>query len=129
MKTCTTGAETQEIATREATKKFQDKGKGGKQAMIDPVITSEIREIFNWLLTEGVALRKDKLNEQMKAFREHFSPEVLNGLNGEQLLNRMHGGIEESGLNYWLEFRNDEEFSSPKYGSIAGGSPLSTAIT
>ncbi|MBW2662230.1 MAG: hypothetical protein JRD93_09630 [Deltaproteobacteria bacterium] len=41
----------------------------GKQAMIDPVITSEIREILDWLLTEGVALRKDKLNEQMKAFR------------------------------------------------------------
>jgi len=29
MKTCTTGAETQEIAAREATKNFQDKGKTG----------------------------------------------------------------------------------------------------
>ena len=29
MKTFTTGAETQEIAAREATKKFQDKGKTG----------------------------------------------------------------------------------------------------
>ena len=68
--------------------------------MIDLVITSKIREILDRLLTEGVALRKDKLNEQMKAFRERFSPEVLNGLDGEQLLNRMHGSIEESGLNY-----------------------------
>ncbi|MBW2741627.1 MAG: hypothetical protein JRE64_22920 [Deltaproteobacteria bacterium] len=97
--------------------------------MIDPVISSEIRKILDRLLTEDVALRKDKLNDQMKAFRERFPPEVLNGLDGEQLLNRMHGGIEESGLNYWLEFKNDEEFSSPKYGSIAGGSALSTAIT
>jgi 5-methylcytosine-specific restriction protein B len=96
--------------------------------MIDPIIASELREILDRLLAEGNALSESTFSEQMGNFRERFSPEVFAGLDGEQLLKHMHGSIDENALNYWLEFKNDDEFSSPKYGSIAGGSALKFGI-
>ena len=34
----------------------------------------------------------------------------------------MHDMQDRDSLVYWLEFKDDEEFLSPRFGSIAGGS-------
>ena len=59
-------------------------------------------------------------------FQEHFSPAVLRRTDGEALLRLMHGreDNESRGLMYWLEFKNDDQFAGPRFGSIAGGSAL-----
>jgi 5-methylcytosine-specific restriction protein B len=46
----------------------------------------------------------------------------LRNLDGEALLNVMHDMQNRDSLVYWLEFKDDEEFPSPRFGSIAGGS-------
>src|SRR5439155_191499 len=46
----------------------------------------------------------------------------LKNLDGEALLNTMHDMQDRDSLVYWLEFKDDEEFPSPRFGSIAGGS-------
>lgn len=60
-------------------------------------------------------------------FRARFGPEVLGGLDGLALLERMHKREGQDCLMYWLEFKNDDEF--PRiFGSIAGGSALKFGI-
>jgi len=49
-------------------------------------------------------------------------PDQLKNLDGEALLNMMHDLQNKDSLAYWLEFKNDEEFPSPSFGSMAGGS-------
>lgn len=58
------------------------------------------------------------------AFRAKFGPAVLSRLSGEDLLTAMHGREVTDSLMYWLEFKNDEVFQTPRFGSIAGGSAL-----
>ena len=40
----------------------------------------------------------------------------------------MHNHSNSDSLVYWLEFKNDDEFPTPKFGSIAGGSALKFGI-
>ncbi len=56
------------------------------------------------------------------AFRSHFGPDVLKSLDGPALLNAMHTHGNKESLVYWLEFKKDDEFPGPTFGSIAGGS-------
>ncbi len=56
------------------------------------------------------------------AFRSHFGPDILKSLDGPALLNAMHTHGNKESLVYWLEFKNDDEFPGPTFGSIAGGS-------
>ena len=55
-------------------------------------------------------------------FRSHFGPDQLKALDGAALLNAMHTHGNKESLVYWLEFKNDDEFPGPAFGSIAGGS-------
>ena len=48
----------------------------------------------------------------------------LNGIDGKVLLEAMHNHSNNDSLVYWLEFKNDDEFPTPKFGGIAGGSAL-----
>lgn len=57
-----------------------------------------------------------------------FSPEVLAATDGLELLRLMHGRDVPDGLMYWLEFKNDNVFPTPKFGSIGGGSALKFGI-
>ena len=57
-----------------------------------------------------------------------FGPSVLAGLDGEPLLTLMHDHGNRDSLVYWLEFKNDEEFETRSFGSIAGGSALKFRI-
>ena len=80
------------------------------------------------LLNDGRIYTKEKLDEQYSTFRRHFSPDTLKGLDGEALLTFMHDHSDNSSLVYWLEFKNDEEFDTKRFGSIAGGSALKFRI-
>jgi hypothetical protein len=65
----------------------------------------------------------EKLTGYYATFRGRFGPEVLKGLDGEALLQLMHGRSNRDSLVYWLEFKGDAEFPEI-FGSIAGGSAL-----
>lgn len=69
----------------------------------------------------------ETLQRYYSTFREHFGPERLQRIDGEELLNTMHAHGSRDSLVYWLEFKNDEEFPD-LFGSIAGGSALKFGI-
>jgi 5-methylcytosine-specific restriction protein B len=65
-----------------------------------------------------------QLQRQYDLFRSKFGPQVLRSLDGEHLLSLMHDLSNRDSLVYWLEFKNDEEFETARFGSIAGGSAM-----
>lgn len=76
------------------------------------------------LLDEGRIYTKAELQQHYATFRSRFGPEVLKGLDGEALLELIHGQGNKDSLVYWLEFKHDDEFETRQFGSIAGGSAL-----
>ncbi len=89
--------------------------------MLDKRIAQEIKETQQRLLAEGELPTPAKLQQYYDNFRERFGPDQLASLDGEALLERMHGHGSPDNMVYWLEFKNDEEFPAI-FGSIAGGS-------
>jgi len=71
--------------------------------------------------------RWQQLDTYYANFRARFGPDVLDGLNGFALLERMHGRENQDCLMYWLEFKNDDDFPE-LFGSIRGGSALKFGI-
>lgn len=65
---------------------------------------------------------KEQLEQGYILFSQKFGPDVLNNLDGELLLDTIFNIGNRNGLTYWLEFKNDDEFRTYDYGSIAGGS-------
>lgn len=88
----------------------------------------EIVSRHRQLLNEGKLLPLQELDRQYSLFQDRFGPSVLSGLDGEPLLNLIHDHTNRDSLVYWLEFKNDDEFRSPWFGSIAGGSALKFRI-
>lgn len=88
----------------------------------------QILEKHLQLLNEGQLPTQKQLDKQYALFREHFGPTALAGLDGEPLLSLMHDHGNHDSLVYWLEFKNDEEFETRRFGSIAGGSALKFRI-
>jgi len=76
------------------------------------------------LVNDGKLPTQQQLDKQYALFRERFGPSVLAGLDGEALLTLMHDHGNKESLVYWLEFKNDDEFDTRSFGSIAGGSAL-----
>ena len=97
---------------------------------LDPRISQELKQARDRGLASGDLWSPDRLGEHMARFRDQFGPAVLNGLDGELLLRRMHGRTEGASkcMAYWLEFKNDDEFACMRFGSIAGGSALKFGI-
>ena len=93
--------------------------------MLEERIARELTDLHQKLTAEGRVFSNAQLDGFTATFRRRFGPEVLAGLDGETLLNTMHehGATNES-LVYWLEFKNDEEFPTRRFGSIGGGSAL-----
>jgi 5-methylcytosine-specific restriction enzyme B len=89
---------------------------------LHPTIDRDIRRVHSELAAAGDLLSVEALTRYYDTFRRRFGPEVLRALEGEVLLERMHGNGRD-GLIYWLEFKNDDEFPA-NFGSIAGGSAL-----
>ena len=88
---------------------------------LNDAVADELRELAERLDREGKLLSHARLDACYATFRARFGPDVLGDLDGEALLTTLHGGIAADGLNYWLEFKNDEGFPN-RFGSIAGGS-------
>lgn len=94
--------------------------------MLHPQVAREIKDIHKRLLEEGKLLSLDRLQEYYATFRQRFHPDTLRSMDGEALLNYVHA-LDRDDLNslvYWLEFKNDDEFPTRAFGSIAGGSAL-----
>ena len=98
----------------------------------NPIFTESMRnEIISrhrQLVNEGKIPTQEQLEKQYTLFRERFGPSELAGLDGEALLTLMHDHLNRDCLVYWLEFKNDDEFDSRTFGSIAGGSALKFRI-
>ncbi len=90
--------------------------------MIDEQIKEELQGLYKMLSEEGKLLTTAQLSNYCETFRNRFGPDKLRNLDGEALLETMHGSGNKDSLVYWLEFKDDEEFPSPRFGSIAGGS-------
>jgi 5-methylcytosine-specific restriction protein B len=97
---------------------------------MEPVILDELKEACGRGLASGELLTPVQIAQQCTVFRDQFGPAVLRELDGEALLQLMHGrrSDESKCLVYWLEFKNDDEFSGNRFGSIAGGSALKFGI-
>jgi len=92
------------------------------EQILDRRIQQELLELKKSMENDGKLLSKTQLDEYYSTFRSRFGPEKLSSLDGEALLDAMYSHRNKDNLVYWLEFKNDEEFPSPNFGSIAGGS-------
>lgn len=95
--------------------------------MLSDVKRNQILDKYQKLSDEGKLPSQQQLDRDLSLFRERFGPKVLEGLDGEPLLDLMHDNSRDS-LVYWLEFKSDEEFDTRRFGSIAGGSALKFRI-
>jgi 5-methylcytosine-specific restriction protein B len=96
--------------------------------ILDEKLAARLREHHEQRLASGELLSTAKLRGYYDTFRRRFGPEVLRNLDGEALLTAMHDHSNRDSLVYWLEFKNDDEFATLFFGSIAGGSALKFGI-
>src|SRR5437868_10131289 len=89
---------------------------------LDERIIRELRELYRSSVNDGKLLSGEQLAGYYSTFRSRFGPDKLKNLDGEALLNMMHDIQSRDSLVYWLEFKDDGEFPSRGFGSIAGGS-------
>lgn len=63
------------------------------------------------------------LSRQRAAFIDRYGPERLAQMSGPELLRALpYNASNDQPMDYWLEFKNDEEFNYLLFGSISGGS-------
>ncbi len=86
-------------------------------------VATQIRAAHDRLGASGELLPSDVAARCYARFRERFGPDVLARLDGEALLQTMHGRGDRESLAYWLEFKDDKELPA-RFGSILGGSAL-----
>src|SRR5258708_35305381 len=95
---------------------------------LDNRIAEELKELYKSLEDQGKLLSHEQLAEYYSTFSSRFGPDKLKNLDGEALLNIMHDIQNRDSLVYWLEFKDDEEFPSPTFGRIAGGSAFQLGL-
>ncbi|MDD4262370.1 MAG: hypothetical protein PHS89_09275 [Syntrophaceticus schinkii] len=88
----------------------------------------KIFETYQKMLGENKFLQEDELNESYALFKSNFGLEKLMSLDGELLLETMFNHGNRESLVYWLEFKNDDEFQTGRFGGIGGGSALKFGI-
>ena len=95
-------------------------------------LDSKIRDdLSSWaakLKSEDKLLGERQLAGYLDTFRERFGPDQLAKIDGAELLERVHNQSNKESLVYWLEFKNDDDFPTPRFGSIAGGRALKFTI-
>ena len=90
--------------------------------VLDNRIAEELKKLHKSLEDQGGLLSREQLADYYSTFRSRFGPDKLKNLDGEALLNIMHDIGNRDSLVYWLEFKDDDEFPSMRFGSISGGS-------
>src|SRR5262245_7531377 len=68
--------------------------------MLDPAVKQKLLQRAQQLKAEGALLSRAQLERYYDTFRSRFGTEKLAGLDGEPLLNAMHGPGKDS-LAYW----------------------------
>ncbi len=91
--------------------------------MMDTRIVEKLQDARQRLSVAGKLYALDRIETYISRFRARFGPEALRRLDGLDLLLTMHGGIDNDALNYWLEFKDDDELPDI-FGRIFGGSAL-----
>lgn len=91
-------------------------------------ILTRIDETFNKMLSENKFLTEVQLNGCYKLFINKFGPEKLKSIDGEVLLHSLFDHGNKESLVYWLEFKNDDELETNRFGGIGGGSALKFGI-
>lgn len=71
-------------------------------------------------------INQSTIDAQTERFRQNFGPDALRGVDNEALLRLMHGRRENEPrcMAYWLEYKNDEEFSFNLFGGVGGGNAM-----
>jgi 5-methylcytosine-specific restriction protein B len=95
--------------------------------MLHEKLAQTLKQTQQRLFSESRLTPLNKLQDYYDTFRERFGPDSLLKLGDEALLTTMHSNGRNS-MVYWLEFKNDEEFPSRTFGSIAGGSALKFGV-
>lgn len=97
---------------------------------LDPRLSEELKVKLDRGLASGELMSSEQVAEHTRRFRDRFGPDALRGLDGEPLLRLMHGRQDTASrcLDYWLEFKNDDEFAGNRFGGIGGGSALKFGI-
>lgn len=88
----------------------------------------KIFKTYQKMLSENKFLTEYELEESYKLFKDNFGPEKLKSLDGEILLDTLFNHGNKESLVYWLEFKNDDELQTNRYGGIGGGSALKFGI-
>jgi 5-methylcytosine-specific restriction protein B len=97
--------------------------------VFDNQVIEDLKKQVRVYRDKGEFVSTDDLERYLDLFRERFGPDRLSGLDGDELLRAMHGRDDtHSSLMYWLEFKDDDEFATQKFGGIAGGSALKFGI-
>jgi len=91
-------------------------------------IHDEIAALADRLKSDDKLLTDRQLQRYLETFKDKFGPEQIARLDGQDLLEAIFNQGNRESLVYWLEFKNDEEFPTPRFGSIAGGSALKFSI-
>ncbi len=64
-----------------------------------------------------------EISRQREIFLDHYGPEQLTKMSGPELLRQLpYNATNDQPMDYWLEFKNDDEFNCRFFGSILGGS-------
>ena len=95
--------------------------------LLNPIVEKSLRSVHDELSQKNELLSPEKLKAAYAMFRLRFGPDKLESLDGEILLNTIHGRGDKDSLIYWLEFKNDTEFPN-SFGSIKGGNSLKFGI-
>jgi len=98
------------------------------ESALEPRLFDELKAALDAGLASGALIASNQISQQLDLFRQRFGPAVIRDLDGEALLQLMHGRQERESrcLAYWLEFKRDEEFAG--YGGIGGRSALKFGI-
>lgn len=101
-------------------------------AILSSAVVRELREQHERLVSGpdagGNTLNADVNARMLDNFTRKFGPERLATLQGSALLQEMHGRGSNDSLVYWLEFKNDGDFATRRFGSISGGSAFKFGI-
>jgi len=96
--------------------------------ILNDAVAERIMKIYEDMYMKGELLSQAQLTMYYQTFQAKFGPEQLASMDGYSLLEFMHNISNRDSLVYWLEFKDDEEFPTKRFGSIHGGSNLKYGV-